>query len=428
MNASSLAINGGTPIRTKPWQWSNSIGREEKEAVARVMDSGHMSLFMGSFKSMPPFSFRGGPEVQALENHAQEKIGTTHVVAVNSATSGLYAAIGALGIGFGDEVIVSPYTMSACAVAPLIYGAIPVFADVKLETGSLDPASVRERITKRTKAILVVHQFGIPAEMDEIRAIADEHNLKIIEDCAQAWGAQYKDQNVGTIGDIGVFSFNVHKTLQCGEGGLCVTDDDEIALRLQMIRNHGEAIVEAAEYTDITNIVGFNFRLTELQAAIASEQLKKLDKLNLERLALVETLSEGLQKHDCLVIPQPEEDRRATYYVYPLRFLAEKCGNVSRDQFADMLDAEGITFMKGYVKPLYFLPLFQNRLAYKNGYPWNAPENQTSTPQYTQGTCPNAEQLYTQEMLLNLYICPPQTKEDMQDIVAAVDKIVNAYC
>ena len=127
---------------------------------------------------------------------------------MNSATSGLYASIGALGIGFGDEVIVSPYTMSACAMAPMIYGAIPIFADVELDTGSLDPDSIEENITKRTKAIMVVHQFGIPANMDSIMAIAKKYGLFVIEDCAQAHGAKYKGKFVGTIGDIGVFSMN----------------------------------------------------------------------------------------------------------------------------------------------------------------------------------------------------------------------------
>lgn len=419
-----LAINGGTPVRTKPWKESNAIGDEERTAIMRVMDGRHLSLFQGAYKPNAPYNFLGGPEVQALERAAEKMTGARHVVAVNSATSGLSAAIGALGLGFGDEVIVSPYTMSACAVAPLWYGAIPVFADVT-EEGSLDPKSVRERVTQRTKAILVVHQFGIPADMDGIMQVAKEHNLKVIEDCAQAWAATYKGKTVGTIGDIGICSFNVHKTIQCGEGGLCVTNDDELALRLQCIRNHGEAVVADAGYERIENIVGANFRMTELQAAIAQEQLKKLPALNAQRIAMADHLSKSLSKHAALVPPKMDANRQATYYVYPMRFRAEHA-NMSREEFVAALAAEGIPLSQGYVKPLYLLPIFQKKSAFQKGYPWSAPENKGHSAKYEPGTCPMAEKLHKEEMMLSMYICSPQTMEDMEDIVKAVNKVLNS--
>ena len=249
-----LAINGGHPLRLKPWLDNLTTSEEEKNAVLRVMDSGYLSLFEGSHTPDPPFSFKGGPEVQSLEYEWSDYHDIKHSISVNSATSGLYASIGALEIGYGDEVIVSPYTMTACAVAPMIYGAIPVFADVELESGSLDPISILERITPRTKAILVVHQFGIPADMDAIMKIAKKHGLKVIEDCAQAHGAKYKGQYVGTIGDIGGFSLNVNKSIQTGDGGVCVSNNDDLAYRLQLISNHGEAVVGAAGYENILNI------------------------------------------------------------------------------------------------------------------------------------------------------------------------------
>ena len=155
-----------------------------------------------------------------------------YAISVNSATLGLYAAMGALDIGYGDEVICSPYTMTACAACALVYGAIPIFADVDEQTGSLDPTSIRERITPRTKAIVLVHQFGIPARMDEILDICREFDLKLVEDCAQAHGAKYKGKYVGTFGDVGVFSLNVNKSIQCGEGGICVVQDEDIRYRL----------------------------------------------------------------------------------------------------------------------------------------------------------------------------------------------------
>lgn len=416
----------GSPVRTRPWHEGNAIGKEETEAVRRVMESRQLSLFQGAYTPTPPYSFLGGPEVQALENRAKEMMGIEHAVAVNSATSGLSAAIGALGLGFGDEVIVSPYTMSACAVAPLWYGAIPVFADVEMATGCLDPTSIRSCLTPRTKAILVIHQFGIPADMDAIMAIAREHQLKVIEDCAQAWGALYKGDGVGTFGDIGIFSFNVHKTIHCGEGGLCVTNNKELALRLQLIRNHGEAVVEDAGYTAITNTVGANFRMTELQAAIAQEQLKKLQRLNAIRMKLVGELSRSTKKYGFLDVLGLDGDRHSTYYVCPVLFFSERCRNLARADFVRMLAAEGIPFGEGYVRPLYLLPIFQRKIAFKNGYPWSAPENRDANPSYAKGTCPNAERLYEKELLLHFHLCHPQTEEDVHDIVTAIDKVVTA--
>jgi perosamine synthetase len=419
-----LAINGGKPVRTEPWRDNITTGEEEKRAVIEVLDRGHLSLFEGSYQPDPPFSFWGGPKVQQLEEAWGSYYGAKYAVSMNSATSGLYAAVAALGIGYGDEVIVSPYTMSASAVCVLVSGAIPVFADVELATGCLEPKSIDERITPRTRAILVVHQFGIPADMDAILDIARRHKLKVIEDCAQAHGAKYKGRHIGTLGDIGVFSLNVNKTIQCGEGAVCVTNDEELRYRMALIRNHGEAVVAAAKYQNITNIIGFNFRMTEIHAAIAIEQLKKLERFNQARLELVGYLNGRLAQHECLVIPGGRQDCHSTYYVYPLRYLPEKLG-IKRAEFTEMLKAEGIRFSEGYVPPLYLQPVYQNKLAFKHGYPFSAPENRDSQTNYHRGACPNAERLHFEEMLLNEYVRLPHTKDDMEDIARAVDKVVS---
>jgi perosamine synthetase len=417
-----LAINGGKPVRVKPWLDNFTTSEEEKQAVIRVMDSGYLSLFEGSHTPDAPFSFKGGPEVQGLEEEWSEYYGIKHSISVNSATSGLYAAIGALGIGYGDEVIVSPYTMSACAIAPLIYGAIPVFADVELESGSLDPMSISERVTPRTKAILVVHQFGIPADMDAIMAIAKKYGLKVIEDCAQAHGAKYKDQYVGTIGDVGVFSLNVNKTIQTGEGGVCIAKNDDLAYRLQLIRNHGEAVVGAAEYENIINIAGFNYRLTEIQAAIAREQFKKVDQFNSHRLRLVAHLSKMLSTIPFLQPPRGREECASTYYVYPLRFLEDRAG-LDRKRFVDAVNAEGAEFYQGYVKPLYLQPLYQQRKLYKAGYPFTAKENATCVVNYEKGCCPNAERLHYKEMIINEHIRVPHSISDISEILEMITKV-----
>ena len=431
----SLAINGGIPVRAKTWQDNFTVGEEEKLALSRVIDSGYLSLFEGSHTPDAPFSFKGGPEVQNLEKLWCEYYGSDYSVSVNSATSGLYMAIAALGIGFGDEVIVSPYTMTACALAPLIYGAIPVFADVELNTGSLDPKSIEKVISTRTKAIIVVHQFGIPADMDQIMKIANKYNIKVIEDCAQAHGAIYDGKHVGTIGDIGVFSLNVNKTIQTGEGGICTTNNEDLAYRLQLVRNHGEAVVGPAGYENITNIAGFNYRLTELQAAIAVEQLKKLDIYNRERLELVHMLYDGLAKFDFLkplcnrsictnnCSCEKKANTKATFYVFPIRFIPDIAGT-DRDTFTNAWNAEGINFFQGYVKPLYYQPLYQNKHLYKHGYPFTAPENKHSNMDYSIGLCPNAEKLHFEQMLINEHIRLPHSKEDINDIIRAANKIV----
>jgi perosamine synthetase len=427
-----LAVNGGTPVRTKPWLDNFTAGAEEMRAATEVIASGYLSLFEGSHAPEAPFSFWGGPRVQRLEAEWAGRYGATHAVSMNSATSGLYAAVGALGLGYGDEVIVSPYTMSACAVCALVYGAIPIFADVMPDTGSLDPGSVSAHVTSRTRAIVVVHQFGIPADMDPIMAIAHKHGLRVIEDCAQAHGALYKGCFVGTVGDIGVFSLNVNKTIQTGEGAVCLTNDDELRYRLALIRNHGEAVVGPAGYGNITNIVGFNYRMTEVAAAMASEQLKKLPALTDARLTFVRTLSEALARHEFLQVPSEcpharfRETRtcgcQATYYVYPLQYDAAAFG-APRAEFAKAIAAEGLSFGTGYVEPLYFQPLYQRKHAFKHGYPWSAPENRDSRPNYDPGACPVAERLHFERMLVNEHVRPPQTLDDVLDIARAIAKV-----
>lgn len=422
LNSLDLAINGGPPVRTKPWLDNFTTGIEEKEIVMRVMDSGYLSLFEGSHTPDHPFSFWGGPFVQQFEKEWAKWYGASHAVSMNSATSCLYAAIGALNIGYGDEIIVSPYTMTACAVGALIYGAIPVFADVDPKTGCLDPNSIAEKITERTKAILLVHQFGIPAEMDSIMQLARKHDIKIIEDCAQAHGAKYKGQFVGTFGDIGVFSLNVNKTIQTGEGGVCITEDENLRHRLALIRNHGEAVVGPAEIKDITNIIGFNYRLTELQAAIGIEQMKKLDMLNRVRIEYVNYLTEELQKFDFLKVLKNPESCHSTFYIFPTRFCASKAGE-RRERFVQTMNAEGLMFYQGYSRPLYLQPVYQRKAAFKHGYPFSAPENKGCIQEYGKGLCPNAEKLHFEEMLINEHVRLPNKMDDMFDIVSVIKKI-----
>ncbi|MBU1019258.1 MAG: DegT/DnrJ/EryC1/StrS family aminotransferase [Patescibacteria group bacterium] len=425
---SELAINGGQPVRTKVFPAYSIIGKEEQEAVQRIMESEILSKYLGSWEP----DFYGGPEVQEFEKEWAQYFGVKHAIAVNSCTSGIQCAVGAASISPGDEVIVSPYTMVASVTAPLIYGGIPVFADIEEEYFCLDPKSIEEKITKRTKAIIVVDIFGQPYDADAINAIAEKHNLIVIEDCAQAPGVKYKNKYAGTLADIGIYSLNYHKHIHTGEGGVIVTDDDNLAQRLQLIRNHADAVVGGMGVEDITNMVGFNMRLTELQAAIGREQLKKLDRLVKERIENCNYLDERLSKIPGLRAPKVREGAEHAYYVHPLLYDEKEIG-VDRDTFIDAVvaelppielrESEGVRLFTGGAKPLYLLPIFQKKIAIGNkGFPFVGPHYDGEAC-YDKGICPVVERIYEKEMVIDELMRPPMTKEDLDDVVRAFEKV-----
>lgn len=415
---SRLAINGGEPIRKTPFPPYNTIGEEEKRVVMEVLDSGVLSKFLGTWSS----DFYGGPRVQKFENEWKNYFKVNHAVSVNSATSGLYAAVGAAGIGLGDEVIVSPYTMTASVTAALVYGAIPVFADIDPKTFCLSPDSIRKCISPYTKAIIAVDLFGHPADMDEIMKIAHERDLVVIEDAAQAPGTLYKGRYAGTLGHIGVFSLNYHKTIHTGEGGVVVTNDDELAERVRLIRNHAEAVVKAKGTSNLVNMVGFNYRMTEIEAAIGSEQLKKLERLVTARIENADYLSRRLKDMPVITPPVVRSDVCHGYYVYAMRYNAEDT-RISRDQFVTAVNAEGIPITKGYVEPIYLQLLYQQRLAYgRDGFPFTNHIYKGSV-KYELGTCPVAENMYFNELFYTGLIYAGLSTADLDDIVNAFEKV-----
>jgi perosamine synthetase len=423
-----LAINGGRKIRIKKFPPYNFIGKEEKKAVMRVLNSGILSRFLGAKHA----DFYGGDEIKSFEKKWAKFYGVKHAISVNSATSGLYVAVGATGVAPGDEIIVSPYTMSASAVAPLIWNAIPVFADIEEDYFCLSPKSIEKQITNKTKAMIIVDIFGQPYDVEKINYIAKKHNLIVIEDAAQAPAAKYKKKYAGTLGNIGVYSLNYHKHIHTGEGGVIVTNDDELAEKMRLIRNHAEAVAEDKGTESLVNMIGYNFRMTEIEAAIGKEQLNKLEKLNEARIKNVEYLSKKLAAIPCLEPAKIRPGCKHVFYVHPIKFNEELAG-VHRNKFVEAVKAElpvikkreteGVKIGTGYVKPLYLEPLYQNKIAYgKFGFPWKI-GNEKSNVSYKKGICPVAEKMHENVLVIHEMFAPGMTKKDLDDVVSAFQKV-----
>ncbi len=418
MNKEKLAIHGGPKTITKPLKRYNSIGKEEADAAKAVAESGVLSKFIGCWDE----DFYGGPKVQEFERACEKYFGVKHVVTVNSWTSGLIAAIGAVGIEPGDEVIVTPWTMCASATAILHWNAIPVFADIEPETFNIDPKSVEANISPYTRAIMAVDIFGHSCNIDALMEIANRHNLKVITDSAQAPGVFNNGRVTGTIADVGGFSLNYHKHIHTGEGGILVTNDDDIFERLQLIRNHAEAVVADKGVTNLVNMVGHNFRLGEIESAIGIEQLKKLTGFVEDRQRAAEQLTKGLAGLVGLRMPVIKPDCSHAYYVFPMILELETI-KVSRDNIVAALEAEGVTGIAAGYTNVHLLPMYQQKIAYgSNGFPWSSDICKRDV-NYAKGICPVAEELHDKSFL-GLEMCLNKlSEEDVALIIAAFKKV-----
>jgi len=387
MSKSQLALFGGPKTIQTPFKRYNPIAQEELEAAKAVIESGVLSQFLGTWHE----DFYGGPKVREFEKAAAEYFQVKHAVTVNSWTSGLVAAVGAVGIEPGDEVITTPWTMSATATAILHWNAIPVFADIDRDTYNITAKTIESCISPYTRAIVVADIFGQSAEMDEIMDLARRYDLKVISDTAQAPGARYKNRFAGTCAHVGGYSLNYHKHIHTGEGGILVTNDDEIAERLQLIRNHAEVVVGDKGVKNLVNMVGHNFRLGEIECAIGIEQLKKLKDLVHSRQELAEQLTEGLKDLPGLKTPFINANQTHVYYVYAMQVDVEELG-VSRDFLCDALNAEGVGVSKRY-QNIHLIPLYQHKIAYgSKGFPWTSDLCRREIT-YEKGICPIAEPL-----------------------------------
>ena len=353
------------------------IGDEEIENVVEVLKSGMIAQ---------------GPKVEEFEEEFAEWVGADYGIAVNSGTAALHVALLSCGIGEGDEVITSPFTFIASGNSIVYTGAKPVFADIDLETYTIDPNSIEDLITENTKAILPVQLYGQSADMDGINEIAEKYGLTVIEDAAQAHGATFNGTPVGSMGDMACFSFYPTKNMTTSEGGIITTNDEELAENARIFRAHGASI--RYHHSEI----GYNFRMTDISAAIGLAQLDKIDDFNCKRIENAAYLNEGLRNVDGVITPYCADGSKHVYHQYTIR--VEKG---DRDDWVDIINDCGVGTGIHYPIPLYNQPIYKSL-----GF---------------EGYCPNAE--LAADNVISLPVHPSLTKEDLDLVIEAVKTASN---
>lgn len=396
-----LAINGGIPVRAeKIYYGRQCIDEDDIAAVSETMRSDYITC---------------GPKVDMVERKLCEITGAKHAVVMTNGTSALYAACFIAGIKPGDEVITTPLTFMASANCALYCGAKPVFADVNPDTYNIDPKSIREHITEKTKAIVAVDYTGQVVEIDEIRKICDEFNLVFIEDAAHSIGSKYNGTPVGSLADITCFSFHPVKTVTAGEGGALLTNNDEYARKALMFRAHGIER-DHARFMSVSNednsgewyyeqqFLGVNFRMTDFQAALLDSQLNKLNKFVERRKEIVKKYNQAFEDIREIIVQAeiPESDTCRHLYIIQLDLDKLSC---TRKQFFEAMSAENVQCQIHYI-PVYWSPLYRDM-------------------GYNKGLCPVAEKIYSSIMSIPCY--PKLTDEEVDSVITAVNKIVNHY-
>jgi len=409
-----LAEKGGKPIRRTVLNFVPTradLGKEEIHAVVDVLSSGELSQLAGE-------------KVHEFEEAFAKYHGADHGIAVSSGTTALHVALAAAGLGPGDNVVLPPYTFMATANAVLHQNCIPVFADVDPRTYTIDPEEVDTIITRKTGAIIPVHMLGQPADMQAIMEIAERRNLVVIEDCAQACGAEYRGKKVGTFGDFGCFSFYLNKHMTTGgEGGMIITSSSKLAKKARSIANHGR--VEVSPYSNVPahnvyTCIGYNYRMTALQAAMGLVQLGRLNKFIEKRRKNADYLTRHIKKLIGIKPAYVRKDVKHVYWAYGALVTREQLG-VSRDRLREALLAEGIN-SEGYCPiPVHLQSVILKKIGYgKTKFPFEYPGQREKT-EYRKGLCPKAEKLSSQDLLLPVY--PSLTQNDLKDVTSALDKV-----
>ncbi len=393
-----LAIDGGLPVRKeKIFYGKQWIDEEDRRAVSEVLTNDFITC---------------GPKVEELERALADYTGAGHVVAVSNGTAALHCACLAAGIGPGDEVITTPLTFAASANCALYCGARPVFADVEPDTYNIDPKSIEAHITEKTKAVVAVDFTGQAVKIKEIREICNRHHLIFIEDAAHSIGTRYNEKQVGSLADMTCFSFHPVKTVTSGEGGAVLTNDRELYEKLVLAHTHGitheeaqmeEAPHEGSWYYEQVSL-GYNYRMTDFQAALLLSQLKKLDRFVERRKEIVRRYNEAFRDIPEIILQEeiPESDTCRHLYIIQLDLEKLTC---TRRQFFDAMSAENVQCQIHYV-PVYWFPYYKHL-------------------GYERGLCPNAEEIYKGIMSIPLY--PKMSDSDVQDVIMAVRKVAGNY-
>lgn len=391
-----LAVEGGTPVREETLPYGGqSIDESDVEAVAEVLRSDWLTT---------------GPEVEAFEQEFAETVGAREAVAVGNGTAALHAAMRALEVGEGDEVVVPPMTFSASANAALFEGGRPVLADVRPDTLLLGPDRAEERVTERTRALLAVDYTGQPCDYQALREVADRHGLALIADACHALGGRYRGEPVGSLADLNVFSLHPVKPITSGEGGVVTTDDPEAARRMRRFRNHGmshtydERAGETTWKYDVVEL-GYNYRLTDFQCALARSQLRRLPRFVRRRREIAVAYDETLESIQGIAPLAVRGDAEHAYHLYVVRLDLDRL-NANRGEVFRALRAEGIGVNVHYI-PLNLLSHFRKELG------------------VGPGDCPVAEEAYGR--LLTLPVFPEMEDGDVDDVLTALEKTLEAY-
>lgn len=392
-----LAIHGGEPVRKETLYYGHQwIDEEDIKAVNEVLRSDFITC---------------GPNVDKVEKELAEYVQAKYAVVVSNGTAALHCACMAIGIKPGDEVITTSMTFAASANCVRYCGGTVVFADIDPETYNISPQSIREKITERTKAVVAVDFTGQAVEHEEIRKICDEHGLVFIEDAAHAIGTTYNERPVGSLADMTCFSFHPVKTITSGEGGAITTNDAELHKKLVLAHAHGithdekwlEKESEGHWYYEMQEL-GYNYRMTDFQAALLGSQLKKIDKFAHRRSIISSYYDKEFAKVPEIILQKEIPESETVRHLYIIQLDLEKL-SCTRRQFFDAMCAERVRPQVHYI-PVYYFPYYK-----KLGY--------------EKGLCPHAERLY--ERILSLPLYPAMTDEDAVDVVRVVKKIVSYY-
>lgn len=404
MMKEQLAINGGPKTITKHFDWP-LFDETDVNVVAEIVQSGKW----------------GNPDcgdaVLAFENEFASFCGTKFALTCANGSVALRLALIACGVKPGDEVIVPPYTFIATASIVIEANCVPVFADIDPDTYNISPAAIEKAITKRTKAIIPVHFAGQACDMDAIMAIAKKHNLYVIEDSAHGHGAEYKGKKLGSIGDVGCFSFQSSKNLTSGEGGMVITNNETLYDLMNSLRNVGR--VKGGQWYEHHN-PGCNYRITQMQAVLLSNQLKRLNDQTVRRHGNGTYLNSLLEKIDGIKpLARGVGETIHSYHIYIFKYDKSKFSNLSKAEFSKILAAEGVPCFMGYPEPLYKQPLFQE----KNFMCYAIPPE----VDYSEVCCPVTEKACHEEAVWIFQNTMLGTKEDMDKFAEAIVKIRNAY-